>query len=297
MELTDSIVNQEIVRKRMADEFPEEKRQPENKKSYITEEELEYAQKGALEFREVVSKSNFYERLFLRNLTEGVKIQTMFLGLRAVSQVTDESSLNTIKAIDLPSRFKICGNHLYDEEVALRIVKTYSTYFQDFDKNITEIGPYLEDLLSSNPEHSKSTKEQEIRIDLLLGYPKDAVLTYGNYINDKSEFRRSCYGDANALKNGNVYNASDNFEIKLLETYGSFDTNRISKFLGTHDQEARRYFQARFSKADQEFIDFLIKGGPIDIKGFRYDRGTNTISTRNFPDKVKELFERSEINS
>lgn len=265
---------------------------------FTTLEDLERAKAGVADFKHTFKWNWLEGRKILRNSKMAPAIQSMFLGLKPMISFLDKE-IEEVKKVKLPDKFKLEDNHLYDLDLVRKVINENQEYFDDFSEYKGGIEEYVRDLLARKP-YTNQTERDIIRVGLLYGFPKDAVLSYAqniqNYTRNVQDF---IFMRIFALDPSRHMPAQEK-EIILHFAHTDetgkvhLEANYLEDFLDQHSDEVRLYLkQEGYSK---EEIAFMVENRPIDTHGFQFGTGVPTEAASSFLKKLDELFEKSGMN-
>lgn len=266
---------------------------------FSTPAELERAKQGVEDFKKTFQSNWLDGRRILRSGRIAPAIQSMFLGLKPMVGFT-VSEIKEAEKVKFPDRFKLQKDHLYDRELVKEVIDKNPDVFDDFSEG-SDIDAYMQNLFDRGPSNQNS--KYVIKVGLLYGFPKDAVLSYAKnidrYASIQETFRKLAFlylGTMSDLtdKQKDIYR-----HLALIRgTKVDLTPDYMHDFLDQHEEEARRFLEDQsFVKMTEEEIDFMVKNRPVSTLGFEYGTSVSTDATLAFPKKVDELYEKSGMNS
>ena len=269
---------------------------------YATPEELKRAKQGAAEFRQVFTTSGFFSRVLLRHSEASQELQSMFLGLKPIADLS-LTGLERTKDTPLPSRLQTVGQVIYDEESVKETIAQNPEVFEDFGQFNSDLGKYLDDLINRRHAFTFQAAPEDIkRIGLLYGFPKDAVFQFAQHSQNRAHLVIwASQSVPSVLRPDNQYSPLAQATIlhfaALNEKGKPVGSDYSSPFFASHKQEVKDYLGQLFPTFGEDDLDYFVESQPAKARGFGYATGKITPETEKFPQKVEEIYERSGMNA
>lgn len=252
--------------------------------------ELERAIIGREQFEAVYDTASPELKAYLLQTGEGVSIQAMFLGIKPSVGIGKEgvSFLKDLN-IQLPENYALAGEFVYDKAQVGSTIAQHPEVFDNFQQFNGDIEAYLRSLSFKNSLGPQSMS----RTGVILGYPKDAVMSYarnydayGAFIHFSEDFSKN--PDAEGLTES---------EVKVLTTYGEAADKRepINPF--PFQKELRSILEKKYPDVSEEGRNFILTAHQPYSQGFEFISGNPTMADMSFNQKVEKVFEQSGMNN
>lgn len=228
-----------------------------------TDKEVARARAGVQDFAETFAKSSLSQRRFLRYGQLHDKLQSMFLGIKPLTVINPLAE--TIKNLPLPARFHVTDQYVYDEEQVQAAIEENPDVFDDITEINGNISAYLHDLLTiKTAQDYRSSEKDTVRIGILFGYPREAVLEFARY---------------------------SSMRIRVMNFLAQHAPRLDTKV----DSERQRLTDL-FPELKPDELDYIVEVDGVSTHGLNFGARKTSEAYQNFPKKVDELYESSGMN-
>lgn len=264
------------------------------KNELASSSEIERGRLGVSEFKTALKKAPLVSRPGLIYGAEASFVHSLFLGLKAMTHL-DKAGF------PLPEGMRSGHRHLVDIRTAEKVLKDNPEIYPEYDQNQETAEQYIMDRLLPWSERYIGP-DVDLRVGLLYGDPKPAVLDYVNFNRVRTDI----------LKRARLYYKAGAFDIgkdrEVLRHLGWLrsDGKSAEDEAGTQDRYqfvkanmgmVGDFLKTHFGVSDEEREYVLGSFEPIKARGFAYSAGRPNQETLNHQKKVEEVYELSGMNA
>lgn len=183
----------------------------------------------------------------------------------------------------------VINNFLVNKSRAQKTVEENSDVFDDYDGG--DIETYLTSVYVSPGEN------KDLKLGVLLGYPKDASKAFNEYMDQYSSFFRTVYSD--------IISPASRYDEDIKQFFRNFtykgtpgDIQRSNKFRDENQTEAFRKIRSLeiFANFSDEEITYIVKARGVQSGGLNYMGMSDSENYTKVPKYAEKVFEISGMN-